>query len=321
MHESLTFQEQEQHVANEYMKAAKGHAERSNGTLEVLPYNPVHPYEPQKLDVHHVEGSPIDAEGIKSNATIAYDRFPTLLESLSRAEQQNGTLTLLGESLEAGKNVVINANHGELIDPGVTLAAYYVALRESGYQFRSGIMLGKMLPFLKLRLGEATVPTIDILQIVSDDIYLTMPNTPSREALDIDKHTATSYNARSMQIFEDKLNRGGNLIVAIMTGTTEKPANNNADLIPIEPIKGGAAQKILGDTTIVANTAVWLRGEDPVFEICGIPRSMHSVEEVQSGLNQVIETLNIRVPDKQFVSKAQPTSALGSSALRHLDQQ
>ncbi len=318
-HETLTFHELEQRVANEYSKAAMVHAERSGGMLEVFPYDQTDPYDPQRLDVYHVEGSPVDPAVVTGLATVAYDRFPLLTKQLATLEQRNGTITQLGEALTSGKNVVVNANHGELIDPGITLAAYYVALKEAGSTFRSGIMLGKMLPFLKYRLGGEAMPAIDILKLVSNDMYLTMPNTPSREALDIDPQIAADYNAKSMLQFEKGLQNGGNLIVAIMTGTTEKAATGNQDVIPFEPIKHGAAKLILGENTIVVNTAVWLHGDgDPVFDICGTLRSVGSVEEVQNGMDLIISRLNERVPGKRFIPKASLPKALGHGAMQSL---
>lgn len=161
---------------NQLILWAQEHADASNGAMVALPYDP-EAYPAQESVV--VIGNRQDAGIISSTATVARDCYPDLCKELEQDNQKNQRLTMVGEIVKDGSNVVLTTNHGDLIDVAIAHAAVATRLEHLGYAPKTGIIISKMVAFLAYKFGDTFVPCTNVLQLLEDTTFLSYPKTDS----------------------------------------------------------------------------------------------------------------------------------------------
>lgn len=306
----------EEQVALAYQSAAQKHADNSGGLLGVVPYLAVNPYEPQRIDVHRIDGAPVLPEELDAISTQVYPAFPKLHEQLAAQEKLDNILSRAAEALYGGMNIAISVNHGSLLDPGITLAAVANSLRRSGAEFRCGIIVGKMLAFQSL-MG---IPVPDMLKLLCDDIYFTMPNTPSRDELNIDPKDAREYNLATLQALDESLAQGSNVVLFVPDGTTQKPHVNNPNKFVIGVPKSSLTRRFMRPDTLVLPAAAVLSDRTAPFLKLGNLAALTSVDDMHAITAWTVEELNAVTPDQEFTLPTELAHRIGAQAL-HQDEQ
>lgn len=290
--------EREEQMLNELALMAKKHVDNSEGQLELLPIDPeTHPAQ----RAYRIEGDPQSAAVIESIANVAYPKFPELQKQLNLTENQSREITRIGELLEAGNNVIVATNHGDLIDIALAEAAIYCALDKLGYKPRTGIIISKMVSMLGYRLGEDIAPAAEVLKILCNDIFLSFPRTETvrKSGLarllpdDINKH-----NKRMTELLSENFAKGGVLLAVAPSGTTDKEIRENR--YRLGAISQGTSKILLQDRTLVLPMAMWLHGNSPIVALSDIPRTLHDEAATHQIMEKIATTLTTLVSEITF---------------------
>jgi hypothetical protein len=113
---------------------------------------------------------------------------------------------------------------------------------------------------------------------------------------EIDRHNKNMRNH-----VQHKLGKGGLLLALAASGSTDKPVQGDGDIILMHRVGNGTTGLLQTPKTYVAPMAVWYKGEEPVLEICDIPRVMRGEKMVHGAMQSVADALSQRVDDKTFV--------------------
>jgi hypothetical protein len=150
-------------------------------------------HESQKLTTHTLKGhTPVPAAAVDTLAEHIEPRYP---EIASAIDANQPALSLIGNQLDARQNVILGTDHGEIIDIAVLLARVRNNLQSEGQHFETGIIVNKMASYLGVKLGDAVVPALQILQMGFNEIYLNLPNTRSgNKRLSIPHAVISKYN-------------------------------------------------------------------------------------------------------------------------------
>ena len=301
-------------VSEEMHEWASRHAESSGGLLVVLD-NDHDRYPDQRLSKLYFNGELRSPEEVSATARLAEPNFDAILDRLAAYENAGREISRLGEDLEAGQKIILVTNHGHIKDIVIALAAFYVALSERGYQFETSLIMSKMISHLGFL--TTTNPAIDVLKIGCSRGYLSFPRTSSTEGSKIADGLISAYNGTLRQIIKLHQRKGGNLFAMAPSGTTDKA------LDPDKPNEytlgriGPSAKLMIGKEYKVVPVAIWLNDDEPVFEICDIPRSLADEEEADGVMQLIATTLNEHVAGKEFVYRPDTYQrSMGDIAIR-----
>lgn len=302
-------------MLEELRNLAAPHVEASNGLFTLLPVDP-ETYTAQSLTTSYIEAEPQDVGTVQLIANAIESRFDKFTGKLDELEDSHGEISRLGEALRTGQNIILITNHGDLRDIAYTLAAYYIKLKEAGYKFHSSLVISKIVSFLGVGLGEHADPATNILKNICDKEYLSFPRTKTIADSRIGSHIVDTYNAAVRQSMKRQLSRGGNLFAMAASGTTDKPAADDASTLLLATIGNGTAKLEMAKNSLVLPVAVYLNDGQCIFEPCDIPRAVQSIDQAHDVMGKIAGHLNDRVEGRKFryVRPGTPI-AIGSTAL------
>lgn len=171
------------HPVAEFMHAsAQKHAAHSGGLLIALEPDTT-TYEHQSL-LHPVVNSKDELASVESITPIASairPTYPKLLQAIATIDnelpQDEQAMTLVGEVLESGQNVVFGYDHSEdVITFIMSGLAATNALRERGYSFRPAVMASKMIDYLAIDLEKFGSFRPHVEQLLADADVQIEPN-------------------------------------------------------------------------------------------------------------------------------------------------
>lgn len=280
---------------------AQEYADSSEGRMQVLPYEPgVYPGQ----DGFSVEGEPNAAAVVDSIATVAQPRYPELLGLLHEQEEQTSRVSMIGELLNGGNNVILTTNHSDLIDIAIAQAAVYSTLRHQGYEMETSIIISKMVAFLGYKLGEDFAPAAEVLKLLETETFLSYPKTESTKKHlkdrilpnEIDKH-----NRDMRRGVIHRLGQGGLLLAMAASGTTDKPKPETPAVMQMGRLGNGTLDLMMQPKTYVAPMAIWYKDDQAVMELADIPRVMLDEEYAHKAMGKIALTLSAKVPTHDFV--------------------
>jgi hypothetical protein len=295
------FEEREELVFEELRRMASPHVEASDGLFTLLDHDE-ESYPAQSLRTWHVDGNPQDAGTVKWIARGIEPRFDIFTDVLAESESSASEISRIGEQLEKDQNIILVTNHGDLKDIAYTLAAYYVKLKEQRYDFRSSLVMSKIISFIGV--GEDGDSAVNILKNICDEEYFSFPRTKSINQSRIAGGLVTAYNEGVRKVMERRLHKGGNLFAMAASGTTDKPLEDDQSTISMGRIGHGTVKLMAAPNSLVLPIAVWLTPEDVVFKPCDIPRAINEDEEAHDVMALIAQTLTDSVPDTKFVYSA-----------------
>ncbi len=271
--------------------------------ITMLPDDPEsHPS--QKITHVYRDGTPADAETIAAIATASNPNFPDMVSELSDLEFHQKEMSRSLEFLASGGNIVIATNHGDIRDIAEALAAYHVGLRQTAEEqeveadFATSIMLGKMITHIAIY----GLPAVDTLDNLCDRQFFSFPRTKSTENSSLKPFVVDQYNRALRALVKRQLSKGGNLFGIALSGTTDKPLQDETDVIGLGRVSKGTLQIIQSPHTLVLPVAMW-RGEsddDSVFEVVDIPRAIRGEEDVHRMMGAIAGKLSELVDGKDF---------------------
>lgn len=283
---------------------ANEHATSSGGRLGLLPYNPEQ--YPGQVGVS-VEGDPQPAPVVDSVATVAQPRYAEISKLLKIEEADTQEVSRIGELLKGGNNVILATNHSDIIDIAITHAAFYSLLDRQGYQMKTGIIISKMVAFLAYRLGEELAPAVEVLKILENEQFLSYPRTDSAKKRGVGRlipNEVDRHNRHMRERVEHRLGEGSMLLALAASGTVDKPKGDNPDEITMSKIGSGTHKLLNAKHTYVVPVAVWYGSENPVFEICDVPRVITDEAMATNAMHRIASTLTNGVPNKTFAYKS-----------------
>lgn len=295
-------------VLEEYGAMLQPHLESSGGLLGLLPSNP-ELYPAQEYECYRIKGEPQAADTIEIFANRADARFPRYIESLQSPESQK-IIQTAGEFMKSGGNIILLTNHGSFIDIAMAMAGQYCALDRSGFSPHTGIILNKTVSRAGYILEEDApiVPATDVLKFLCNDVYLSFPRTESMMKSKISKFFSDDvkdHNRRIRKDITERLSEGGYMLAVAGSGATDKAEPGNPGIIRMGSLSDGMIQLMTKEDkkkpTLVLPMAVWLEGNEAVYEFCSdIPKAVTSKEEAHGLMRQISSRLNRIVPDKKF---------------------
>lgn len=310
---------EQQEVLQQLSDWAERHVAESEGRLVLLPIDP-ETYPAQTT--HIVEGAPMGAAIVEGIATEAVPLFPKIRDKAKEIEEQSQEFSRIAELIKGGNNVVIITNHGELIDIAVALAAVYCEIEKDDFKPTTAIIISKMVAMLGYNINGNTAVATDVLKLVCNYILQSFPRTESVKrsrfgdllARFTDRHNE-DVNSELAEILE----AGHSLVAISPSGTTDKPSDDDPNTYILAPVKDGTAAILTSDKTYVVPIAVWLDGEEPVFEMCDIPRKLTKKEEVDEAMVKIAAKLQEKVPEKKF-KYIPAVKSVGKTALSGSDK-
>ncbi len=323
----------ERAIAEKFRESGQRHADLSGGTIDVLPYDPAK-YPGQSMDVRYLKGNLQPSETgmlkVAAIATSADERFPDMVATLVTQDMVDGRLSRIGEELKQGNNVILASGHGSnVLEPGLELAAVSCALGQRDYyEFRSSIVVGKLLPFLKYRFHKLDMEATctDVLKTACSDIYITIPDTESTKEMRLNQQVVDRYNLRAAATVMKGLRQGGVLLEVAFAGRTNRPSEEDRNILEIGEVSDGTVKMVSSNgrtgKNLVVPVATWMASNPPVIEICDEPKPVVGpFEERKTQVNSMISTiaavLNQKVEDKhfRFLSDQSVVTHLGERAL------
>lgn len=297
--------EQKSPLVDDLIHWANEHVEKSDGRLGLLPYEPEH-YAGQ--DGVSVEGDPQPAAVVDSIAAVAQPQYAEIIKQLQHQEDENKEVSRVGELLEAGNNVILVTNHSDLIDIAVTHAAFYSQLHRLGYEAKTGIVISKMVAFLAYRLGNNLAPAVDVLKILENETFLSVPRTDSAKRRgvgrllpsDVDRH-----NKHMRERVANRLGKGALLLAVAASGTIDKPNPINRRQIDMSSVSNGTKRMMMGsdgDNFLLPVGVLYGQGQ-PLLRIADIPRAIKSEEVIDRGMKSIAQALSEHVTDQYFEYK------------------
>lgn len=311
------FNEQEQQTASaNLLELGKPHVEASDGEIVFLDVD-LEKYPGQDMNVTHVEGQPQSAAVVESIASLVAPNFTEMVDKLEEnAEEQ---LQTLGELLKRGNNVIISTNHSDLIDIAVALAAVYCALDKMNYQFKTGIVISKMVAFLGYKLEGNVAPAVEVLQMLCDRIYLTFPRTESVKKSGLHKFfgrdNIDQYNGKVTKDIDGYQDDGSLLLALAPSGSTDKEHPENPKLKIMSGIGRGTAGILTDEKSYTQAMAIYLSGK-PVLEFVGVPRAIKSEDEAHEMMDAVGKRLTLRAGIEHSYRREHHSQMLGKTALQ-----
>jgi len=292
--------DRDKEMLHELARLASVHVENSNGLLELIEADPIK-YPAQTA--MHIDGDPQSYAVVESIAETADPRFPELLETIERYESYTQEISRVGELLKGGNNVIIATNHGNLIDVALAEAAIYSLLDKKDYDFRTGIVISKMVSMLAYKLGEDAAPCAEVLKLLCNDVFLSFPRSESMRKSkisrllpdDVDRHNKAMRSA-----VRHNLDQGGMLLAIAPSGSKDKQSQEDPDSINLGTLRPGTISLIKHPKTYVLPVAVWLENNDPFIAICDIPRLVTSDEDAHNLMDKINLNLNSGVNGKKF---------------------
>lgn len=283
--------------AEQLREWAAEYAATSGGRLQVIEHDPEkYPFQEGVT----YEGHPLDGAIVDSMAAIAQPLYPELFEQLKYDEAATQRLSMVGELLAGGNNVVLTTNHGDLIDIAIAHAAVYSQLEHGGYRPQTGIIISKMITYLAYRLGDEFAPCPDVLQMLENTTFFSFPKTESSKKhlkdrilpSEIDKH-----NRRMRKAVHEKLGEGSLLLAMAASGTTDKPSPEDPSIITMGTVGVGTSRIMAADNTYVAPLAVFYQGEHRIMQFADIPRRVTTEEQAHNVMQAIATTLNEQTED------------------------
>ena len=280
---------------------AEDHVSKSGGQLGLLPYKPEH-YPGQ--DGASVDGDPQSAAVVDGIARIAQPKYGQILKLLEQQEETTQEVSRIGELLSAGNNVILATNHSDLVDIAITHAAFYSLLERSGYEFKTGIIISKMVAFLAYKLGEELAPAVGVLKMLETEQFLSYPRTESAKKRGFGKLLPNEVDRHNKQMRDrvaHRLGEGSLLLAVAASGTVDKPVEGDPDTIIMSGMTGGTSSLMQSKNTLVLPVAVSYDSETPIFETCDIPRVVKDDAMASGVMHRIAERLTERAPNKTFV--------------------
>ena len=289
-------------VSNALRDQASVHVEK-NDYIQFLLDDPDQ-YPSQKITHVYHNGKPVDTETITAIAEFSNPSFPSMLDTLAANELiERGSSRAL-EILNSGGNLIIATNHSDIRDVAEALAAFAVSLRttaETNAQdsnFHTLLMLGKILTHLEIY-GE---PATKIIGKLCDRQYFSFPRSNTTESSGLSPKVIDPYNKILRGLVHRQLAKGGNLFGIALSGTTDKPIDDNDALIGLGRVSNGTLKLLQSPNTLVVPVAMW-RGktaEDSVFEIVDVPTTVSDAAQMHRLMGSIATRLSDVVTDKTF---------------------
>lgn len=288
------------------------YAKASDGRMEVLAYQPG---KYQGQDGLSVIGQPNAAAVVDSIAEVAQPRYYEVRDLLHANEAETKRVSMIGELLKGGDNVVLATNHGDLIDIAIAQAATYSTLeklgykihdsnkKDDGYDIQTGIIISKMVAFLAYKLGDDFAPCTDVLKLLENETFLSYPRTESTKKHLMDRflfNNIERHNQKMRDQVVNKLGKGSLLLAMAASGTTDKPLDSDPSNIAMGKIGTGTLKLLQQPGTYVAPMAVWYQGESPVMELTDIPRIIKTEQDAHTAMQTIATTLTTKIPTLTF---------------------
>lgn len=272
---------------------AQKHADRSGGTLMVLPHDIVE-YPGQALGCHWVPG---DLKDPATTYTIGSQAIPDFVEQSHRLvngrNQQTGW-SLREETeglLVARKSLILATDHDDITSPAYPLGAVSNGLREANEErpdetkvaFESGIIVSKVLPLLAYKFGDGFIPCMSVLQWMCDRVYLSYPQTKTFMEADFGKvlppNHIRDHNDRLKADIKRWLAAGGALLGISFLGSTHTRLEGGR-VQQLDRVSRGSGQMGVGEDVYVMPVNVDLTGPEHYMEQVGPVRQFETWEDV-----------------------------------------
>lgn len=300
-------------VYEELRGLAEPHVAASNGLFKLLEINPGE-YPAQSLIVGKIDGKPQDVGIVDLVAKGIEPRFGVFTDKLDALEEDHGEISRLGEHLRNKQNLILVTPHGDIKDIAYALAAYYEKLKEGKYSFHSSLVMSKILGFIGVvsgEQGEHADPAVNILKNICDEQYFSFPRTPSIEKSKIAKPIVDGYNKFVRKAMTRRLSRGRNLFAMAPSGATDKPDPDDPDIIIMGEVGPGTGSLMMTNNSLVVPAAMWIDTEGVMFEPCGVPRAVNTMEEVHDVMDDIAAAQTEHVPGKRFIYRRPPRNLGG----------
>lgn len=298
--------EVEQLMLESWLPVAEKHAKESGGNIAVLDIDP-ELYPAQALDTHHISGRSQGSDVVKFAAQTVeplFDETSAKLLSDSESEGPEAMKYVAGH-INNGGNVIIGTNHGKVTDVVMALAAVYGHLKEEGVDFRSSLVISKMISLLassQLKDEEGNpLVAIQALQVVSDDIFMSYPRTETTHSTPLARQlpdVIDAHNKAVSRAVKENLEEGGVLFAMAPSGTTDK-LDTAGKVVTMGEVTPGTAKLMTAKNTLVLPIAAHF-GEKPFMLASDMPRQLSSVFEAHDVMRSIARTLQANVPDVDF---------------------
>jgi hypothetical protein len=300
------FEAYEREVHEELRHLAQPHVEAS--PLFALLDTNTREFPAQSLATRQIDGNPQSTGTVEFVAQGIEPRFSAFTDALDAQEESHGEISRLGELLRDNQNIILVTNHGDLKDIAYTLAAYYITLKERGYEFHSSLVMSKILSFIGVDLGNKVDPATNVLKLICDEQFFSFPRTKTIEESRIASQVVDSYNRSVRKKMVRRLSKGRNLFAIAASGTTDKPLKDDPNTISMGPIGAGTAKLMMVPNSLVVPIAVWITPEQVLFQPCDIPRKVTNFEEADDVMSTIANFLSKNVEGKNFIYQADTTA-------------
>lgn len=180
------------HLQEHMHASAVKHASLNPKLLYPLGIDPTE-YKDQSMRSFTIKGSPIPYEAAHELASKVDPRYPKLFSSIGKVAASQ--IAQINEFLKDGINAANGSDHAELIDIALSHLALGGNLKTlyPDTNFRSGIIVSKMVDFLGVHTAFGDLPARDLLAMAFDECYLTIPRTNSTNGM-IDESAMRFFN-------------------------------------------------------------------------------------------------------------------------------
>lgn len=283
--------EAETALYGELKKLAQPHVDRSGGELAILDPD-TQEYPAQALGVFVVPGEIAEPDGVEFIGSVKMPRIAELSIDLMETEQENGQ-TLRQETegiLRDKQSIVLHTDHDDVTSPAYGLAGVANPLRranneraeEDRIEFKTGIIVGKMLSVLAYKVGDRWMPCMQVLQMMCDRVYLTYPRSKSFLNSGATKALPSGHleehNGKAKSDIEKWMGKGGVILGASLLGSThERREEGKVQRLP--RVTKGSGEMATHDYIHVLGMIVGLLEKDPYMQAVGSYQQFRTWED------------------------------------------
>jgi hypothetical protein len=259
-------------------------AQEHAGTMAMLPVDPVkYPYQGQyRYDSEPKPQAEVDAIA----ETLQKEAYPRIQRELRG--RFSGQVDYMGRLLVGGQNVALTMPHGPMTDIGVGMAAVTGAIRERGYDFRTGIVVSFNVQFMGL---SEELPAIEALGFLCNSIHSSIPRSERVKRSSLMKYVSgrkiDASNKAMRADLDHEFEKGGMLVAIAPSGTTDKKQRDGN--FHMGKLGDGTAKLLASENLFVQPIAMHL---PEVFELAGAPRQLDTPDDVHDTMQEMAVTLN-----------------------------
>jgi hypothetical protein len=277
---------------------ASDHAGTSHEKLVLLDLDPER-YPGQNLNQTTIKAPrnyPLTPEAASAIANDIDPRYEALESIFTETFESSNGISRIIEQIKSNNNVINGTDHAEIVDIALSHLALTGTIRRQGINFRSALLVSKMVDFLGVDMHGGIVPVRDVLGWGFDLTYLTIPRSISTEGI-FENEDLRKYNGDVRKHIADDMRRDTILnkrkdpilLGVALPGTVNKPLldSENGEIV-VGRVNNGILDFTDIDNTETIATSIRLSLKNARYFVDDLPMRLSNQSDITKLVGRLI---------------------------------